>query len=92
MSESFYHFICASKLSHLKSNDRLLNVLSSIYAKENDYDDVLLINGNKKIVETTSGNVFIVKNGIISTPRLEDGCVDGVIRKRLLRNSNFKVL
>ena len=46
-------------------------------------------NNDKNIVESTSGNIFIVKNNIIKTPPLEDGCVDGIIRRILLRQGDL---
>ena len=45
-------------LSTLKTNNKILNVLGSIYAKENQYDNCLLLNSNKSIVEALNGNLF----------------------------------
>ena len=86
------NLISKNILSNLKSNNRIINVLSSIYMKEHDYDDVLLINFEKNIVETTRGNLFIVRDDTIYTPLLEDGCVDGVIRKILIRDSGLNII
>ena len=78
-------------LSNIKSNNRLINILASIYAKNHDYDDCFLFNNEKNIVESTSGNIFIVLNNVIITPRLEDGCVDGIIRKILLKEKKILI-
>ena len=69
----------------------MLNVVAAIYSKENNYDDVLLMNNSRNIVETTSGNLFSVHDELILTPPLEDGCVDGVMRKVLCANKQFNI-
>ena len=78
-------------LSNIKSNNKLLNVLASIYAKDNNYDDCILINDNKSVVEAISGNIFIWHKNILKTPGLENGCVNGVLRTVLLNNHELKI-
>lgn len=72
-------------LSTLKTNNKVLNVLGSIYAKENQYDNCLLLNSNKSIVEALNGNLFLVKGDIIKTPPLADGCLKGIMRKQVIK-------
>ncbi|WP_111684043.1 aminotransferase class IV [Winogradskyella tangerina] len=71
-------------LSGLKSNNKAIQVLGSIYAKENDYDNCLVLNTNKSVIEALNGNLFLVKGDKIKTPPLEDGCLRGVMRKQIL--------
>ena len=78
-------------LGNIKSNNKLINVLASIYATDNNYDDCILINENKDVVEFTSGNLFIVQDNIFKTPGLENGCVNGVLRKLLLNNNALRI-
>ena len=78
------HYVTSGLLSTLKSSNRLLNVLASIYAKENDFDTCVLVNEDKKIVETTNANIFLVKGKSIQTPKLLDGCIKGVARKKMI--------
>jgi len=85
------NFLPKNGLGSLKTNNRLINILASIYANENNYDDCILMNESKNLVESISGNMFIVKDGLIKTPSLEEGCVDGVIRKILINQSLFNV-
>ena len=80
--KDFYNF--SGLLSTIKTNNRILNTLASIYASENDYDNCILINEKKRVVEVTNGNIFIVKNNIIKTPSLEEGCIKGIVRKKVL--------
>ena len=78
------YFVAPGLLSTLKTNNKILNVLGSIYAKENGFDNCLLLNTNKNIVEALNGNVFVVKDSIIKTPPLEDGCLKGIMRKQVI--------
>jgi len=80
-------YITPGLLSTLKSNNKLLNVLGSVYAKENQYDNCLLLNTNKNIVESLNGNLFFVKDNLIKTPPLDDGCLKGIMRKQVLEIS-----
>ena len=73
-----------SKISNLKSLNSLLYVMASKYALENKHDDVLLLNTNENIIESTNSNLFIYDKGVVFTPPLADGCVDGSMRKLLL--------
>lgn len=77
-------YVSPSLLSTLKTNNKAINITGSIYAKENILDNCLLLNTNKSVVEALNGNVFLVKNNIIKTPPLEDGCLKGIMRKQLL--------
>lgn len=75
-------------LSNLKTNNRILNVVGSVFAQENDYDNCLLLNGDKMVVEALNGNIFLVSGNTIKTPPLKDGCLNGVLRKRLIEILN----
>ena len=77
-------YVAPGLLSTLKTNNKVLNVLGSVYAKENQYDNCLLLNTNKSIVEALNGNLFLVKDKVIKTPPLEDGCLKGIMRKQIL--------
>ncbi len=77
-------FINKDMLSNLKSNNRILNVVGSVFAKENDYHNCLLINGDKMVVEALNGNVFLVSGKTIKTPPLKDGCLNGILRKKIV--------
>lgn len=91
LNEGFYevdlfkdYYMSPSLLSTLKTNNKALNVIGSIYAKENNLDNCLLLNTNKQVVESLNGNIFLVKGNIIKTPPLSDGCLKGIMRTQLL--------
>ena len=77
-------YVNSGLLSTLKSNNRLVNVLGSIYAEENDYDNCLLLNEKKQVIEALNGNLFLVSGYKIKTPPLTDGCLNGIMRKKLI--------
>ena len=79
------HYIAADLLSTLKTTNKITNVLAGIFAKENGFDNCLLLNSNKMVIEATNGNLFLVKGNTIKTPPLEDGCLKGILRTQLLR-------
>lgn len=78
------YFIAPGLLSGLKSNNKAIQVMGSIYAKENDFDNCLVLNTNKSVIEALNGNLFLIKGDTIKTPPLEDGCLKGVMRKQIL--------
>lgn len=77
-------YVAPGLLSTLKTNNKAINVIASVYAKENDYNNCLLLNTNKSVVEATNGNLFLVKGTKIKTPPIEDGCLKGIMRKQLI--------
>ena len=77
-------FINADPLSNLKTNNKIINVVGSIFAQENDYDNCLLLNQDKQVVEALNGNLFLVAGKTIKTPPTADGCLNGILRKKLL--------
>lgn len=78
------HFLNSGILSTLKTNNKIVQVLGSIFAKENDYQNCLLLNETKTIVEALNGNLFLVKGSVIKTPPLTDGCLNGILRKQII--------
>lgn len=82
-------------LSTVKTNNKITNVLASIYAKDNGFDNCVLLNSNKNVVEFTNGNLFLIKGNLITTPPLSDGCVKGVMRKNIItlleKNEEFEI-
>ncbi|MGV6832456.1 MAG: aminotransferase class IV [bacterium] len=72
-------------LSTLKTTNKSINVLSSIFANENGFEDCLLMNTSKMIVESSKGNIFLVNGNTVKTPPLTDGCLNGILRKQLIQ-------
>jgi branched-chain amino acid aminotransferase len=49
------------------------NIYGGIYAQENDLDDVILLNPNKRIARTTSGNLLFLDGDVIKIPKQTEG-------------------
>ncbi len=71
-------------LSNFKTKNGLIYVLASIAAKEKGLDDFLLMNTDGGILESTSSNLFVVSNGVLYTPGLEEGCLAGTMRMQII--------
>jgi branched-chain amino acid aminotransferase len=71
--------------SPVKSNNFLPYVMGAIWATEKELDDCILLNPYDNVADATIANVFIVKDGLVKTPPLADGPVNGVMRKYLLK-------
>jgi branched-chain amino acid aminotransferase len=79
------HFVYGSMLSTLKSTNKAVNILAGIYASENQYDDLFLLNQNKMVVEAISGNVFLRNGDVIKTPPISEGCLNGIMRGHIIK-------
>jgi branched-chain amino acid aminotransferase len=71
-------------LSNLKTNNYLLNTIAIQFAKENGFDDAIILNSRGNICEASSSNLFMVQKGVLFTPALSQGCVAGTKRRELL--------
>jgi len=49
------------------------NIYGGIYAQENDLDDVILLNPNKRIARSTSGNLLFLEGNVIKIPKQSEG-------------------
>src|SRR5690606_2177958 len=78
------YYVNKDMLSNLKTTNKLLHVVASVYAKENGYANCLLVNTDKQVVEGINGNLFLMQGNVVKTPPLADGCLDGIIRKKII--------
>lgn len=71
-------------LANLKTSNALVYAMAAQVAKQQKWNDALLLNTTGNIIESTIANVFWVKDGDLHTPPLSEGCVAGVMRRHLL--------
>jgi branched-chain amino acid aminotransferase len=76
--------VYSGHLSTVKTNNKLIHTLASIYAKENDLDNCFLLNERKGVVEATNASLFLVKGTVIKTPPLTEGCLKGIAREKVI--------
>lgn len=77
-------YVTKHLLSSIKTTNKMINVTASIFASENGYDNCLLVNENKNIVEALQGNLFMLIGNKLITPPISEGCLNGVMRKQIL--------
>lgn len=73
-----------SMLSNFKTKNALLYVMCGLEANEKNLDDLLITDPKGGILEGSSSNLFVVSNGVLYTPGLEEGCVGGVMRMTII--------
>jgi branched-chain amino acid aminotransferase len=71
-----------STYSTIKSTSAILYVLASQATHE--YGEGLILNDLGNVIESTFSNIYCVKEGVIYTPPLSEGCVEGVYRAYLM--------
>ena len=82
-------------MANLKSTNALIYVMAAQQAKANKWNDALVKNTNGNVIESTIANLFLIKDKIIYTPSLSEGCVSGVMRRHIinsLKNEGIEVL
>ena len=91
--------LCISKiqkpsLKSLPVNYKLSQGLNSTLVKleaiDNDCFDGVVLNDKNQICETSSANIFWIKNNILYTPHQDCGCLLGTIRGKILELSPIK--
>ena len=73
-----------NSLSSIKSANSMIYVMAGIHKTQQGLDECLLLNDKHHIIEGISSNIFAVKNGVLYTPPVGDGCVNGVMRKKII--------
>lgn len=76
-----------NKISAFKTSSSLLYIMATLFAQKENLDDVLLINDKGNIIEASASNVFIVSNGVLYTPPIQEGCVGGIMRMFLINTA-----
>jgi len=76
-------YVYSGHLSTVKTNNKMIHTIASIYAKENELDNCILLNERKGVVEATNASLFLVKGLVIKTPPLTEGCLKGIAREKV---------
>jgi branched-chain amino acid aminotransferase len=76
-----------SVFRQIKTISYAINAAAYREADRRGYDDALLLNEREDVAEATSSNIFWIKGGKIYTPPLSAGCLAGVTRRVLFRET-----
>lgn len=75
-----------------KTNNALPYILTKISAKERGFFDEIMLSQQNFISETSSANIFWIKNGKIYTAAESCDILPGTVRKKLLKISPIKII
>ncbi|UCC21586.1 MAG: aminotransferase class IV, partial [Planctomycetota bacterium] len=79
----------------VKSLNYLNNILAKIEALDNDVPEAVMYNHEGYVAEATGDNVFIVRDGVVYTPPVQAGALEGITRNlviRLAKQENHRVV
>ncbi len=69
----------------IKATGNYLNSsLARIEANQHGYNEAILLNEEGRVCEGTGENLFVVRDGVISTPPVSDGLLEGITRDSLM--------
>jgi len=68
----------------IKSLNYLNNILAKMEAVDAGVPEAIMLNQDGNVTEATADNIFIVRDGIVSTPTVYDGILEGVTRDTIL--------
>jgi len=78
----------ASPLAGVKSTAYVSQLLTLDEAKRRGFDDAIVLNERGEVVETSSSNIFWVRDGELWTPALGTGCLAGITRALVLESAS----
>lgn len=71
-------------LANLKTGNALVYVLAARYAQQQGWPQALVTNTTDNIISGTYANLFVVHDGRVLTPPLDEGPVAGVMRQTII--------
>ena len=77
-------YVSKQLFSTLKTNNKMIQITGSVFANENGYENCLILNDDKNVIEALQSNVFMRMGSTLITPPVEDGCLNGIMRKQVI--------
>jgi branched-chain amino acid aminotransferase len=75
-----------SLIPHAKASGQYLNsVLAKVDSVKSGYDEAILLDDAGHVCEGTGENIYIVRDGEISTPGQHNGILDGITRRSVIQ-------
>lgn len=71
--------------SRIKSLNYLNNILAKIEGTDAGCVEALMLNHKGEVAECTGDNIFIVQKGILKTPPIDAGILEGITRNAVIR-------
>lgn len=80
---------------HIKSTSLLGNVMHFQQSQDDGVNETILFNAKKELTEASVCNVFVIKDGVVATPPLNNQLLPGITRhiliESLVRDKKFTV-
>lgn len=73
--------------ANLKTANYLPYIMAGRYAEERGLQECLVLNSTNQICDASKANVFIVKDQVLLTPGLDQGCINGVMRRFIIEEA-----
>ncbi|CAG7839383.1 4-amino-4-deoxychorismate lyase [Clostridium novyi B str. ATCC 27606] len=73
-----------AKLTYIKSNNYLENILEKDSAVKKGYNEAIFLNTEHHISEGTYTNIFFIKNNSLYTPDISCGLLPGIMREKVI--------
>lgn len=73
-----------AKLTYIKSNNYLENILAKNQALKSHCDEAIFLNVDNILCEGTATNIFFVKKGKIYSPSIPCGLLPGILREQII--------
>lgn len=77
-----------SRMCRIKWSGYMENIIEKQEAIKSGYNDALFLNEKGYVSETSCANIFIIKDDVLLTPKIEDGILGGIIREWIINNFN----
>jgi len=71
------------------------SILAKMEAVADGYDEAIMLNYDGKISEGSGENIFLIRDGVVYTPPIAAGCLDGITRDTvvtLLQEEGYSVV
>lgn len=69
----------------VKSLNYLNNILGKFEALDAGVKDAVMLNSEGNVTEATAANLFLIREGVLLTPSLDQGVLEGVTRNTILK-------
>jgi len=76
-----------SPTSRFKTMNSLPYILAGLERKERKLDELIIMDHQQHVSESTTSNIFWVSNGMMYTPSLDCGCIMGIRRRHIMASA-----
>lgn len=78
------HYRLSGLYQNMADTDNIWSSMAWVYAHENKFSDLIVLNEKKHIQGTLRGTLFVVKGTKIETPALDQGATKSIYREKLV--------